>query len=105
MGDRAENHDIEWTDVVGGVVVGFIACWGFFAFAVIATYSVTGDSAAGWVPVLMWASLAVVPTIFLVAVLVRRRRGQLVAGMLLGLTVGSIVGAGVCTTYSLLNMA
>lgn len=105
MDDRAGDHDIEWTDVVGGVVIGFVACWGFFAFAVLATYSATGDSAAGWVTVVVWASLAVVPTAFLVVALVRRRRGQLVAGMLLGLTVGSIVGAGVCTTYSLLNMA
>ena len=105
MDERPENHDIKWKDVVGGVVVGFIACWLFFAVAVFATYLVTGDSAAGWVTVLMWTSLAVVPAAFLVTALVRRRRGQLVAGMLLGLTVGSIVGAGVCTTYSLLNMA
>lgn len=105
MDDRAANHDIEWTAVVGGAVVGFVACWGFFAFAVLATYSVTGDSAAGWVTVLMWTSLAAVPAAFLAVALARRRRGQVVAGMLLGLTVGSIVGAGVCTTYSLLTMA
>lgn len=105
MDERAENHDIRWKDVVGGVVVGFMACWAFFFVAVLGTYMVTGDSAATWVTVLMWASLAVVPAAFLATALVRRRRGQLVAGVLLGLTIGSIVGAGVCTTYSLLNMA
>jgi hypothetical protein len=99
--EQAENHDIVWKDVVGGVVVGFVACWAFFAVAVFATYTVTGDSAADWVTVLTWASLGVVPLAFLVTALVRRRRGQLVAGMLLGLTIGSIVGAGVCTTFSL----
>jgi hypothetical protein len=105
MDERAENHDIVWKDLVSGVVVGFVACWVFFAMAVFATYTVTGDSAPGWVTVLTWASLAVVPAAFLVTTLVRRRRGQLVAGMLLGLTVGSVVGAGVCTTYSLLVIA
>lgn len=105
MDERAENRDLRWKDLVGGVVVGFIACWLFFAVAVFATYIATGDSTATWVSVLMWASLAVVPAAFLVAALVRRSRGQLVAGMLLGLTIGSIVGAGVCTTYSVLSMA
>lgn len=105
MDEPAENHDIRWKELVVGLVVGLIACWLFFAVAVFATYVATGDSAATWVSVLMWASLAVVPAAFLVAALVRRRRGQLVAGMLLGLTIGSIVGAGVCTTYSVLNMA
>lgn len=105
MDERSENRDISWKDVVGGTVLGFIACWVFFAVVVFATYLAAGDSAATWVTVLMWASLAVVPTAFLVSAIVHRRRGQLVAGMLLGLTIGSIVGAGVCTTYSLLNMA
>lgn len=105
MDERTEDRDIRWKDLVGGLVVGFIACWAFFVVAVFAAYILTGDSAATWVSVLMWASLAVVPAAFLVTALVRRRRGQLVAGMLLGLTIGSIVGAGVCTTYSLLGMA
>ena len=105
MDERAEHRDLRWKEVVGGVVIGFLACWGFFGVAVFVAYVATGDSAPGWVTVLMWASLAVAPAVFLVAALVRRRRGQLVAGMLLGLTVGSIVGAGVCTTYSLLSMA
>jgi hypothetical protein len=105
MDERAENHDIVWKDLAGGAVAGFVACWAFFAVAVFVSYMMTGDSAATWVSVLMWASLAVVPLAFLVTALVRRKRGQVVAGMLLGLTIGSIVGAGVCTTYSLLNMA
>lgn len=105
MEGQAENHDIRWRDVVGGVVVGFVACWAFFFVAVLGTYLVAGDAAATWVTVLMWASLAVVPVAFLATALVRRQRGQLVAGVLLGLTIGSIVGAGVCTTYSLLAMA
>ena len=105
MDEQAEHHDIVWKDLVGGVVLGFVACWAFFAVAVFVTYLTVGDSTATWVSVLMWASLAVVPLAFLVTALVRRKRGQVVAGMLLGLTIGSIVGAGVCTTYSLLVVA
>ena len=105
MEDEAERHPISWRDLVGGVVLGFVATWVFFAVVVFATYLATGDNASTWVSVLMWASLAVIPGAFVMTVLVRRRRGQLVAGVLLGLTIGSIVGAGVCTTFSLANMA
>jgi hypothetical protein len=105
MDEQAEHHDIVWKDLVGGVVLGFVACWSFFVVAVFVTYLTVGDSTATWVSALMWASLAVVPLAFLVTALVRRKRGQVVAGMLLGLTIGSIVGAGVCTTYSLLVVA
>ncbi len=103
MDERPEGRDVRWGEVVGGVVLGFVACWGFFAVAVFATYLATGESAGRWTTVLVWASLAVVPVALLLTAWARRRRGQLVAGMLLGLTIGSIVGAGVCTTFSVIS--
>ena len=76
MDEQREARSVDWGEVFGGAV-------------------------AAW----FWAALAVTPLVLLGVVLVRRRRGQLVAGVLLGLTLGSILGAGICTTFNLVNMA
>jgi hypothetical protein len=45
------------------------------------------------------ATLVVVPVVAGI-VLIRRGRGQLGSGMLIGVAIGSILGAGVCAGYA-----
>lgn len=92
------SRPTDWGAVVGGIVAGWILCWAGFAVVVLAFYSAFGDSASSVDDVLAWSSLVATPVAFLVTLLVRRRLGHVASGMLLGLTVGSIVAAGVCST-------
>jgi hypothetical protein len=103
MDEQRDEQTVDWGDVFGGAVGGWILCWAVYAFFGFASYANLGDS---WrTEAIFWGSLAFTPLVLLGVVLVRRRRGQLVAGVLLGLTIGAILGAGVCTTFNLVNMA
>lgn len=105
MSEPQESRSIALGEVFTGAVAGWILCWAVVAVFTFGTYASVGDSSSPWVGVLVGGSLAVTPLVLLGVVLVRRRRGMLIAGVLLGLTIGSVVGAGVCTTYVVLNMA
>ncbi len=91
------------TEVIGGAVLGWLGSWLLFAVASIALYSQTGDggSQAAQIAVALVA-LFVIP-VAAGAVLIRRGRGQLGSGMLLGVAIGSVVGAGVCTSTLLVG--
>jgi hypothetical protein len=102
MDEQREARTVDWGDVLGGVVGGWILCWAVYTVFGFASYANAGDSWRAGLTV--WGSLAFTPLVLLGVVLVRRQRGQLVAGVLLGLTIGAILGAGVCTTFNLVNM-
>lgn len=102
MDDQREGRPVDWGDVFGGAVAGWLLCWAVYVVFGFASYTAAGDSLRAGVT--FWGSLALTPLVLLGVVLVRRGRGQLVAGTLLGLTLGSILGAGVCTTFNLVNM-
>ena len=86
---------IDWTVVVGGAVGGLVGSWGLFAVAILVFYESLGDEATNWVAAL---ALFAIPACA-GAVLILRGRGQLGSGLLLGVAIGSIIGAGVCSTW------
>ena len=96
MGDEKRGPGtIEWTDVVGGAVLGLVGSWLLFAVAILVFYESLGDGATSWVAAL---ALFAVP-VCAGAVLIRRGRSHLGSGLLLGVAIGSIIGAGVCSTW------
>jgi hypothetical protein len=99
MGDeKRDPGSIEWTDVVGGAVLGLVGSWGLYAVAMLVLYTSLGDNAAPWVYALVGVGALFAIPLCAGAVLIRRGRGQLGSGLLLGVAIGSIIGAGVCST-------
>ena len=100
MGDEKRGPGtIEWTDVVGGAVLGLVGSWLLFAVAMLVLYESLGDDATTWVAALVgFGALFAIP-VCAGAVLIRRGRSQLGSGLLLGVAIGSIIGAGVCSTW------
>ena len=96
MGDEKRGPGtIEWTDVIGGAVLGLVGSWLLFAVVILVFYESMGDGATNWVAA---CALFTIP-VCAGAVLIRRGRGQLGSGLLLGVAIGSIIGAGVCSSY------
>ena len=81
--------------VVGGAVMGFIGSWLLFAFAVLVMYGSLGDSSTTIQMVIGFAALLSIPVVS-GALLLSREKRQLGAGLLMGVAIGSLVGAGVC---------
>ena len=91
-----EPQPIRWGAVVGGAVLGFIASWLLFTialFGLMATY--TDDTSDTGGTVLLVGSLLLVPVVCGVLMISRRTR-QWGAGALIGVAIGSLVGAGIC---------
>ncbi len=84
--------------IVGGAILGFVLSWFVFAVTIFALYAAVGDSSATAQNVLAAVGLFGLPVV-LGALLVPRRTRQLGAGLLLGLAVGAITGAGVCAGF------
>ena len=93
-GEKRGPGTIEWADVVGGAVLGLVGSWLLFAVAILISYESLGDEGMTWVAALALFAIPVCAG----AVLIRRGRGQLGSGLLLGVVIGSIIGAGVCST-------
>ena len=100
MGDeKRKPGTIEWTDVVSGAVLGLVGSWLLYAVAMmLVLYPSLDDPVITWVEALVgFGALFAIP-VCAGAVLIRRGRGQLGSGLLLGVAIGSIIGAGVCST-------
>ena len=95
---------VEVLQVIGGVVLGWLGGWFLFAVVTLVLYASLGDTAPQISGTLVGiATLLVVPVVAGV-VLIRRGRGRLGSGLLLGVAIGSLVGAGVCTSALLTGM-
>jgi hypothetical protein len=95
---------VEVLQVIGGVVLGWLGGWFLFAVVTLVLYASFGDTASQVSGTLVGiATLLVVPVVAGV-VLIRRGRGRLGSGLLLGVAIGSLVGAGVCTSALLTGM-
>lgn len=96
--DKPRPGTINPAEVVGGTVIGLLGSWLLFAFAGLALYATLGDHATTWVDTLVgFTTLFAIPVCAGI-VLIRRGRGQLGSGMLLGVAIGSLIGAGLCTS-------
>jgi hypothetical protein len=96
--DRRRAGTINPAQVVGGAAIGLVSSWLLFAFAGLIVYATLGDHATTWVDTLVgFTTLFAIPVCAGI-VLIRRCRGQLGSGMLLGVAIGSLIGAGVCTS-------
>lgn len=91
-----EPNTIRASQVVGGIFAGLIAAFLVQALLTMILYS---TSAPGQPLVPMWVP-PVLPGVVGVALLVSERTRQAGAGALLGLAVGSIIAAGVCTAVN-----
>lgn len=88
---------VRWGAVIGGAVLGFVATWLLFALVVLGMYSTFGDSATTQQNVIGLAALLALPVITLVLMLSPQTR-HAGAGLLMGIAIGSVVGAGICGT-------
>jgi hypothetical protein len=97
MDEQPGTRKIEWGPLIGGIVVGWLLSWFLFAFAALLLYTNLGGTRETLQSAIALTSLLLAPVVLGVLALRRRRQGQVVAGVLMGLTVGAIAGAGVCT--------
>ena len=104
MTEGDDNHDsgtLKWVTVLGGAVLGLLGSWLLYAFAVVVMVSSLEGDAATWLYLLVGAGALFTIPVCAGAVLIHRGRGQLGSGMLIGVAIGSITGAGLCSTLTL----
>ena len=105
--DPAERTDAEprlrSAQIISGAVLGFIASWllAFLAAFVAYDYDQTVRRDRVGVPVSTWQSVALdgalaLPAIITVPLLISTKTRYWGAGLLIGLAIGSLLGAGVC---------
>ncbi len=82
---------------VGGAVLAFVGTWLLFAIAVMALYSAYGDSTSTEQTVMGVAALLALPLLGL-ALMIAPLTRHAGAGLLMGIAIGSVVGAGICGT-------
>ena len=93
----APRETLSWGQVAGAAVGGFVLEWVVITFYVLATLDRARTSVLG--DVLAFVGLPVLLALLLVPQ--RTRLGA--AGVLIGLLIGSITGAGVCAGVGLLS--
>ena len=86
--------------VAAGIFLGWLGSWVLYAVAILVVVAAFGEAnrsvaIAGFV--LSFVALFLIPVVAGV-VLIRRGRGKLGSGMLLGVAIGSLIGAGLCTS-------
>ena len=81
------------------IALGWLGSWALYIVAIFITLASFGETqfyqAAGFVVAVV--ALFLIPVVTGVA-LIRRGRSQLGSGMLLGVAIGSLIGAGLCTS-------
>jgi hypothetical protein len=93
------QQQVDGVAVVGGMFFGWLGSWILYLVASAAYYGTVGDDRYDEVIGLVVGVVA----LFLVPVaagvaLIRRGRGQLGSGLLVGVAIGSLIGAGVCAS-------
>jgi len=81
--------------VLGGAVLGFVTSWLLFAVTVFTMYVGYGDSSTTTQTVIGVAVLLSIPAVS-GALMISRRTRQWGAGLLMGVVIGSLTGAGIC---------
>lgn len=82
-----------------GIFLGWLGSWALYTVAIILTIAGFGEDGFGETGAVALGVVA----LFLIPVatgvtLIRRGRSQLGSGMLLGVAIGSLIGAGLCTS-------
>ncbi len=98
--DTPAEHRLNTVQIIGGAVVGFISSWLLLAVTLLVLYDTLGDSTL--LNVLSWGAL-VLPAVVSGALLVPSKTRYWSAGLMVGLAIGSILGAGVCVGFGLLG--
>lgn len=84
--------------LLGGMACGVLACWTWITGALVvgltAAYGTSSNAVA--VAAVVMAGL---PVALGIVLLVRPRSRQVGAGFLMGLSIGMIIGAGVCASF------
>lgn len=93
----AKGHWVDKGALAGGVILGFVASWGMFAFLAFATYASYGDTSSTLPTLVPIAGLVALPVVSGL-LMIRPRSRRAGAGLLMGVAIGSVVGAGVCGT-------
>jgi len=93
----AQAHQIKGWAVATGVVLGLVATfvWMFVVFIVALSFENSPDSAPDW---LIFA-LFVLPLPASVLLLCFRRTRQAAAGFVMGLAIGTLLVAGLCSSF------
>jgi hypothetical protein len=86
--------------VIAGIFLGWLGSWFLYTLAILVVSAAFGEAnksvaIAGFV--LSFVALFLIPVVTGVT-LIRRGRSRLGSGMLLGVAIGSLIGAGVCTS-------
>ena len=95
---------VEVLQVLGGVVLGWFGGWFLFALVTLVMYTSYGDTGTQAAGILVGVATLLVIPVTAGVVLIRRGRSRLGSGLLLGVAIGSLVGAGVCTSTLLAGM-
>jgi hypothetical protein len=83
--------------IVLGLVLGMVCCWVWIAVSLILGIGVAYGNDSS-VPAVLGLVLAALPVVVGIALLVVPKTRQLGAGFLMGISIGFIVGAGVCAS-------
>ncbi len=93
------SNRVEWggrgATIARGAVAGFVLSWAVFAVVVFLTYAALGDSSSALATALPVVGLLALPVVSGLLMIPRRTR-HTGAGLLMGVAIGSVVGAGVC---------
>jgi hypothetical protein len=95
-----QGRPVRALPVVVGAVLGFVATWALFVVAVLVSYARQYDGTGG--VVLGAVALFGLPAVSALLMIPRSTR-HWAAGLLLGVAIGSITGAGVCAGFIGLN--
>ena len=94
-GRRTSTYPVIW-----GAGLGFIASWLLAFITGIILYNTYSNSI--WLNVAIYGALAL-PAIISVALLVPSRTRYWGAGLLIGVAIGSVLGAGVCVGFGVVS--
>jgi hypothetical protein len=83
--------------IVLGLVLGMVCCWVWIAVSLILGIGVAYGNDSS-VPAVLGLVLAALPVVVGIVLLVVPKTRQLGAGFLMGISIGFIVGAGVCAS-------
>lgn len=92
-----DANPIHWAAILGGAVLGCFGTWALFAVVLLVEFTQYGDNTTTAQGVLLGAALLLIPAVS-GALMIPRRTRQLGAGSLMGVAIGSLVGAGICAS-------